>query len=330
MKGLIKVGKTTRDPEERAEELSSSTGVPTPFFVGYQAEVNNCTRAESFVHTALKVYRLNESREFFKASMTVAINAIMDYMKIDDQYDDNSIEDDSSCDEELNLYEIEESLADDYYNGTNGQFRDYEEAMVHYKKAFELGSASACSSIGSMYRFGDGVQVDFREALRWYKEGLKRNAYGSYYNMMNVYLACEEFDNAAKCLVNICKEGNMFYTALGICGYLNNCYENKISRDEIQADVIQKELLQVKDYLNKKARTEEKYQNNYIAMIHNLDSSCEYYCLKPMDRDGKNKVNLQKELLKAYKSGHYQRCPKCRKICFEDAAVCPVCGGRLV
>ena len=30
-KELYKVGKTSRDPYERAEELSSATGIPTPF-----------------------------------------------------------------------------------------------------------------------------------------------------------------------------------------------------------------------------------------------------------------------------------------------------------
>ncbi len=33
MRGLVKIGKTEREPEERAKELSASTGVPTPFMV---------------------------------------------------------------------------------------------------------------------------------------------------------------------------------------------------------------------------------------------------------------------------------------------------------
>jgi hypothetical protein len=33
MEGFIKVGKTARDPKERAKELSQATGVPTPFMV---------------------------------------------------------------------------------------------------------------------------------------------------------------------------------------------------------------------------------------------------------------------------------------------------------
>ena len=50
MPGLIKVGMTTNTPEERAEQLSSATGVPTPFVVAYQRYVNDCAAAEEFVH----------------------------------------------------------------------------------------------------------------------------------------------------------------------------------------------------------------------------------------------------------------------------------------
>lgn len=35
MEGLVKIGKTTRDPESRARELSQATGVPTPFYVAF-------------------------------------------------------------------------------------------------------------------------------------------------------------------------------------------------------------------------------------------------------------------------------------------------------
>ncbi|PIY04238.1 MAG: hypothetical protein COZ20_06175 [Gallionellales bacterium CG_4_10_14_3_um_filter_54_96] len=35
--GCVKIGKTTRDTATRAAELSSATGVPTPFMVAYDA-----------------------------------------------------------------------------------------------------------------------------------------------------------------------------------------------------------------------------------------------------------------------------------------------------
>lgn len=33
--GFVKIGKTQRNPEDRSKELSSATGVPTPFTVVY-------------------------------------------------------------------------------------------------------------------------------------------------------------------------------------------------------------------------------------------------------------------------------------------------------
>ena len=86
MEGLIKIGKTTRCVKDRASELSKSTGVPTHFIVAYETNVKNCTRAEEFVHTLLakKGYRINPNREFFNAPVTEAVNAILEYQKIDD------------------------------------------------------------------------------------------------------------------------------------------------------------------------------------------------------------------------------------------------------
>jgi len=42
MDGLVKIGKTKRDPTERINELSSATGVPTPFILVYKEFFNDC------------------------------------------------------------------------------------------------------------------------------------------------------------------------------------------------------------------------------------------------------------------------------------------------
>ncbi len=46
MQGIVKVGKTIRDTESRAKELSSVTGVPTPFIVAFDAYFADCSQAE--------------------------------------------------------------------------------------------------------------------------------------------------------------------------------------------------------------------------------------------------------------------------------------------
>ena len=79
--GMVKIGKTTRDPNERVKELSSATGVPTPFILVYYKQFKDCNIAEAEIHQILesKGYRLNESREFFKLSPTDAIRLIQKY-----------------------------------------------------------------------------------------------------------------------------------------------------------------------------------------------------------------------------------------------------------
>ena len=66
MPGLYKIGFTERDIVERIAELSSSTGVPTPFEPLFALQVSNPTTAERLCHETLAPYRYNESREFFR------------------------------------------------------------------------------------------------------------------------------------------------------------------------------------------------------------------------------------------------------------------------
>jgi hypothetical protein len=46
----VKTGKTMKDPETRAGKLSSNTGVPAPYGVGWDALVSNCHEVERLIH----------------------------------------------------------------------------------------------------------------------------------------------------------------------------------------------------------------------------------------------------------------------------------------
>jgi hypothetical protein len=76
--GIVKIGKTQRDPDERAKELSSATAVPEPFFVIYQAFFNDWDKAEIFVHTKLEKFRVANNREFFKVAIPIAVDTIIE------------------------------------------------------------------------------------------------------------------------------------------------------------------------------------------------------------------------------------------------------------
>lgn len=65
LEGLIKIGSTTLGVKERARQLSSSTGVPTPFIVAYEIYVEDCINFEKQIHNQLSEFRVNPNREFF-------------------------------------------------------------------------------------------------------------------------------------------------------------------------------------------------------------------------------------------------------------------------
>ena len=73
--GLLKIGKTSKDPKTRGDELYA-TGIPTPFKLEYMAFCDDMDTLEIQVHKKLESYRPNKDREFFKVSRMTAINVI--------------------------------------------------------------------------------------------------------------------------------------------------------------------------------------------------------------------------------------------------------------
>lgn len=76
---MVKIGKTTRTSEERAKEISSTTGVATPFIVAFDCKFNDCSMAETHIHKLLEQNnkRTSNNREFFNISSKDAISLIM-------------------------------------------------------------------------------------------------------------------------------------------------------------------------------------------------------------------------------------------------------------
>ena len=66
LKGMVKIGRTSRSSERRASELSSATGVPTEYYVAYDEFFPDCHLAERLLHNHLAPFRVNKKREFFQ------------------------------------------------------------------------------------------------------------------------------------------------------------------------------------------------------------------------------------------------------------------------
>lgn len=66
MPGVYKIGMTTRSPQKRCEELSSTTSCPKPFTVLAYIETDTAKNSESELHKTFAQYRVNKGREFFR------------------------------------------------------------------------------------------------------------------------------------------------------------------------------------------------------------------------------------------------------------------------
>lgn len=184
--GLVKIGKTTRDPEERVKELSAATGVATPFILVYKRLFQNCHTAEKNIHTVLsdKGYRLTESREFFKIDTTDAINYLLALPDVNDGSQEMSTPEDDMA---LCYFERAEKL----YNGSGSIFTNIDKALEYYSKAAKLGYAPAYECMGHIYReefverWGDDkVQ---REALKCFQKAVDGGCWWCYEDLADTY-----------------------------------------------------------------------------------------------------------------------------------------------
>lgn len=199
MPGLIKVGMTTRSVEERAEELSHATGVPTAFVVAYKVEVNDCAAGEAYVHSVLgdKGYRVNKNREFFSAPLYEAVDAINEYKHSEGTYTEHK---------EKTALESEYELAREYESGYGYVSKDKEKAVHHYEKAIELGSSQACGDMARLIKnevldgyISEADKAKYIErAINYLLKGVELGNSSYYGDIARLYSEVGEISNAKK------------------------------------------------------------------------------------------------------------------------------------
>ena len=279
MKDTLKIGKTTRDPEQRAEELSSPTGVAEKFIVAYYEYFQDCEEAERYVHTMLEEegYRTSENREFFEAPLPHVIKVLFSAPgKISNEgkfetedNDDFELSSGTETDDEIDDLTLDNyeppnpwdhilEQADDAYYGRGEQLQDYEEALKLYKKAASLGSTKAFKKIGTMYCEGRGTREDKKQALKFWKEGAKKGNYECYAEMTSLFIEYGHKDNAIKCF-NKYIDGILENPKDWNDGNVDNFGNIVVKMGEIQklADVknialpVNKKILKLKDEIKK-------------------------------------------------------------------------------
>lgn len=227
MQGMVKVGKTTRSPAERAAELSAATGLPTPFIVVYEQLFEDCTEAETFVHTLLasKGFRVADNREFFSAPANDVVRAIAlapgaiegDGAVAEEEEDDLTLK--SPAGDELDDLKITEPSpsepwvsvfeeAEAYYYGLGDFIQDYSEARRLYIQAAKLGCLEAYEKLGKIYHQGQGVSQNAQKALEFYKEGARKGLLLCYWRMADLFIGAgpDSLENTIKCARLFIKE----------------------------------------------------------------------------------------------------------------------------
>ena len=63
---MVKIGMTTNTPDERARQISSATGVATPWIPVYSYKCYRSDLLEAEVHYHLREVRVNKNREMFE------------------------------------------------------------------------------------------------------------------------------------------------------------------------------------------------------------------------------------------------------------------------
>ena len=203
MPDLVKIGKTTRSPEERAKELSATTGVPSSFIVVYYSEFENCSDAEKYVHDFLEAlgYRLSKNREFFEIPVKDAIDSII---KARERFGDFTLSKTQHIEADNNIEKSQPwkdlfEIAETHHHGNDDTIVDHEEAIRYYEKAIKLGSSKAIERIGDIYYSGkDNVPQNWKTALKYYKEAAKNGEVNSYAKAASLYLHERNQSNAFK------------------------------------------------------------------------------------------------------------------------------------
>lgn len=155
MPGLVKIGLTTRYPDERGQELSSATGVASPFTVHHYRLVSDCYLAEKAVHALLtqKGLRAADNREFFMLSAQEAVEYVDQVVALDDEVG------------RAQLADRHMKIGFEFGEGSTEVIADQGEAERHFRLAAELGSADGAYCAASLaYQ-----RSDLPTALRFYR-----------------------------------------------------------------------------------------------------------------------------------------------------------------
>ena len=234
LKGLLKIGRTDRSPEERAIELSNSSNMPTPFIVAYDEKVPDSKTAEKLIHDELmqQGFRVSDSREFFSIPLKNAIQVVSQVSKklresmstTTSGFSDNAETNEKTTAQYYLLQGLEAM------NGSRSTLQDYTVARDCFEKAITMGCVEAYIFLAFLYIRGNGVRQSSEMALKILKAGGDKGDPECYKTMTDIYEGNTSLDvrhegNAEVCFLwylNAVKEG---IGTTAFSDYLYSAYE---------------------------------------------------------------------------------------------------------
>ena len=157
------------------KELSSATGVPTPFLLVYCKPVEDCDAAEKWVHVELerRGYRPNTDREFFKAPVHEAVdilNAAQSIIALCDNITSQQLDTEPTPQDRKKLSDELFDMAMDYLDGTDSLLSDRRKALNLFEQAAAIGHLSAAFFAGSIYNWGgEGIKRNLAKSLEYHQ-----------------------------------------------------------------------------------------------------------------------------------------------------------------
>lgn len=199
MPGLAKVGKTTRQPAQRVAELSSATGIASPFLLAFHLPVANCDAAESWVHAQLESngFRASAQREFFNAPLHEIIEVVSRASRVGADLSDS---------ETINENQEQDQLADQlcelalsHHHGTDVVLKDGAKALKYFEQSAALGNAFAASMAGGYYRWGEhGVRGNLDKAVEFYRISVSLGEWKDYSLIAGIFFDNGQIEAAQK------------------------------------------------------------------------------------------------------------------------------------
>jgi hypothetical protein len=216
MEGLVKIGRTTREPQERLGELSGATGVPTPFVLVYKEFFEDCFQAELAIHQILESNdtRVSKNREFFRAQPYDVIPIIQE-LKNNFPVTSEITSKTSTGIKEKNNYSLKSDLVEqglNYMFGKDDYFQDYKEALKIFKRAANLGEVNAYRYLAIMQWFGLGCRKSESKTLELLKKGASLHGNQCFALMAIFFLKAKDY----------CNEENSYKSWHQFFNFLNN------------------------------------------------------------------------------------------------------------